>query len=265
MPALAFDAKVASSKTYAEDTLESNRSIARFSTAVAFGGLLVVLALAPNAAQAGPFEEGLNFFQGGHYRWALEKFVEATDQAPRDWQRWWYLAESYRMLGDAPGAAHIYRQILQLAPQTPFAVSARQALEVMGEPGTSTVQVPIQRRGGSAVVSARVNGEAVGALILDTGASYTSLSTAVATRLGISSSGNATVRLATASGVIQAPLALLDEVDIGGAVARHVPVVIHDLPGVPSNVVGLLGMSFLERFRVNLDVGSGFLVLESGY
>jgi len=244
--------------------LESNRSSAHPSRAVAFGSLLLALALAANAAHAGPFEEGLNFFQGGHYRWALEKFVEATDQAPRDWQRWWYLAESYRMLGDTPGAAHIYRQILQLAPQSPFAASARQALEVLGEPGVSTVQVPIQRQGGSAVVPARVNGEPVGVFILDTGASYTSLSTSVARRLGISNSGNATVRLVTASGIIQAPLALLDEVDIGGAVARHVPIVIHDLPGLPSSVVGLLGMSFLERFRVNLDFGSGLLVLESG-
>lgn len=242
----------------------SNRSTAPVSRAVAFGSLLLALALIVNAAHAGPFEEGLNFFQGGHYRWALEKFVEATDQAPRDWQRWWYLAESYRMLGDAPGAAHIYRQILQLAPQSPFAPSARQALEALGEPGISTVQVPIQRRGGSAVVPARVNGEPVGMFILDTGATYTSLSTSVARRLGISDSGNATVRLVTASGIIQAPLALLDEVDIGGAVARHVPIVIHDLPGMPSSVVGLLGMSFLERFRVNLDVGSGLLVLESG-
>ena len=244
--------------------MESNRSAARLSRAVAFGALLLGLALAASAAHAGPFDEGLNFFQGGHYRWALEKFVEATDQAPRDWQRWWYLAESYRMLGDAPGAAHIYRQILQLAPQSPFAASARQALVALGEPGISTVQVPIQRRSGSAVVPARVNGEPVGVFILDTGASYTSLSTSVARRLGISTSGNATVRLVTASGIIQAPLALLDEVDIGGAMARHVPIVIHDLPGLPSNVVGLLGMSFLERFRVNLDVGSGLLVLESG-
>jgi len=72
------------------------------------------------------------------------------------------------------------------------------------------------------------------------------------------------VRLATASGVIQAPLALLDEVDIGGAIARHIPAVIHDLPNMPASVVGLLGLSFLERFRVNLDLTSGILLLQSG-
>jgi clan AA aspartic protease (TIGR02281 family) len=168
------------------------------------------------------------------------------------------------MLGDAAASAHVYRQILQVAPTSPFAVSARQALEALGEPGVSTIQVPTQRRGGSALVPARVNGESVGLFIIDTGASYTSVSTTVANRLGISTSSGTTVRLATASGIIQAPLAVLDEVDVGGAVARHVPVVIHDLPGMPSNIAGLLGMSFLERFRVNLDIGSSLLTLEAG-
>jgi len=222
-----------------------------------------VLLFSPPVAHAGPFEEGLNFYEGGHYRWALEKFIQATEQAPRDPQRWWYVAESYRMLGDTGASAHVYRQILQVAPASPFAVSARQALEALGEPGASTVQVSIQRRGGSALVPARINGESVGVFILDTGASYTSVSTAIANRLGIPT-GGASVRLATASGVIQAPLAVVDEVDVGGAVARHVPVVVHDLPGMPSNVAGLLGISFLERFRVNLDMGSSLLVLESG-
>ena len=73
-----------------------------------------------------------------------------------------------------------------------------------------------------------------------------------------------TVRLVTASGVIEAPLVILDEVDVGGAIARYVPAVIHDLPGMPPNVVGLLGMSFLERFQVNLDLTSGSLTLQSG-
>ena len=244
--------------------MERTRRVADLSKKLAIGAIILALAFSARTAYAGPFEEGISFFEGGHYRWALEKFVQATEQSPRDPQRWWYVAESYRMLGDTAASAHVYRQILQVAPASPFAVSSRQALEALGEPGTSTIQVPIQRRGGSALVPARVNGESVGVFILDTGASYTSVSTTVANRLGISTSGGATVRLATASGVIQAPLAVLEEVDVGGAVARHVPVVVHDLPGMPSNVAGLLGMSFLERFRVNLDIGSSLLILETG-
>jgi clan AA aspartic protease (TIGR02281 family) len=230
-----------------------------------FGGAvaLALLMSLEGTAQAGPFEEGLDFFQGGHYRWALEKFIEAIDRAPRDPQRWWYLAESYRLLGDSSAAAHAYRQILQAAPQSPFATAARRGLEALGEPALTSVQIPLQKRGTSVLLPGRVNGQPVGYFILDTGATFTSLNGPVANGLGISTTGSS-VRLATASGVIQAPLAVLDELDIGGAVARHVPVVIHDLPNMPPSVAGLLGLSFLERFRMSLDLGSGVLVLQSG-
>jgi clan AA aspartic protease (TIGR02281 family) len=214
-------------------------------------------------AHAGPFEEGVDFFQGGHYRWALEKFIEAVDGAPRDPERKWYLAESYRLLGDSAAAAQVYRGILQMAPQSPQATAARRALDALGEPGLTTFQIPFGRRGPSVLVPGRVNGQPIGYFILDTGATFTSVSRLVADRLGVSSGGS-TVRLATASGMIQAPLALLDEVDIGGAVARHVPAVIHDLPNAPPAIVGLLGLSFLERFRVNLNLTSGILILETG-
>lgn len=214
-------------------------------------------------AQTDVFKEGVDYFQGGHYRWALEKFIEAVDRAPRDPQRQWYLAESYRLLGDATAAGHVYRRVLQLAPPSELARAARRALVDLGEPAKITIQVPIQKRGPSILLPAMVNGQPLGYFILDTGATFTSVSRQAASRLGIASRG-ASVNLATASGVIQAPLALLDEVDIAGARAQHVPAVIHDLPNAPPSIVGLLGLSFLERFRVSLDLSSGVLLLESG-
>lgn len=227
------------------------------------GAVICALASPAARARAAAFEEGVEFFQGGHYRWALEKFIEAVDQAPREPQHRWYLAESYRLLGDGPAAAQVYRQVLQIAPQSPLASAARRALESLGEPILATTQVPFQTRGSSVLVPARVNGQQVGYFILDTGATFTTVSRLVADTLGIPRSGGS-VRLATAGGVIQAPLALLEEVDVGGAVARHVPAVIHDLPNAPPTIVGLLGLSFLERFRVNLDLTSGFLTFEAG-
>jgi clan AA aspartic protease (TIGR02281 family) len=215
-------------------------------------------------AFAGPLEEGVNYFEGGHYRWALEKFVEAVDQSPRDPQRWWYLAESYRLLGDADAAAPAYRHVLQLAPHSPLAAAARKTLDGMGQPPVATVRIPLQRRGGVVLLPVRINGKEAGAVILDTGASFTSISVAAAAQLGIRPSGAGSVRLITANGAVQAPLAILEEVEIGGAVAQHVPAVIHELPGLPPGVVGLLGMSFLDRFQVNLDISSGAMILESG-
>jgi aspartyl protease family protein len=206
----------------------------------------------------------VDFLQGGHPRWALEKLVEAVDQSPRDPLRWWYLGEAYRLLGDPAAATSAYRHVLQLGGAPQAAAAARQALEALGEPNVAAVSIRVERRGSAVIVPARVNGELVGAFLLDTGATFSSVSRSVADRLGIRSSQGGTVHLLTASGRIQAPLAILDEVDVGGAAARHVPAVIHDLPGMPPHIVGLLGMSFLERFRVNLDITAGVLTLETG-
>jgi clan AA aspartic protease (TIGR02281 family) len=226
-------------------------------------GVATATLLSTAQAQTDPFREGVEYFQGGHYRWALESFIQAVDRAPRDPQRQWYLAEAYRLLGDGAAAAHGYRRILHLAPQSELAAAARRALESLGEAARITIQVPIHKRGASILVPAAVNGQPSGYFILDTGASFTSVSRQTASDLGISSRGGS-VTLTTASGTLQAPLAVLEEVSVGGAVARHVPAVIHDLPHAPAGIIGLLGLSFLERFRVSLDITSGVLLLESG-
>ncbi len=230
---------------------------------ILIGTTSLVLAQPATLVHAGAFEDGKEFFQGGHYRWALEKFVEAADQAPRDLERQWFLAESYRMLGDSAASAQTYRRILQLAPQSPQGVTARHALDALGEPSLTTFQIPFERRGNAVLIPGRVNGQLIGHFILDTGATFTTVSRSVADRLGVSG-GAGSVRLATASGAIQAPLVLLDEVEVGGAIARHVAAVVHDLPSVPADVIGLLGLSFLERFRVSLNLSSGMLTLEAG-
>ncbi len=227
------------------------------------GALVCAIIMAAGPGYAGPFEEGVDFFQGGHYRWALEKFLKAVDLAPRDLQRRWYLAETYRQLGESTAAAHEYRLILQQAPQDPAASAARRALAALDEPALTRAEVPVQRAGTAILLQARVNGQSIGAFFLDTGATFLTISRAAAERLGISGTGDS-VRLLTASGVVQAPLVLLDEVDVGGALAHNVPAVIHDLPNAPASVIGLLGLSFLERFRVNLDLSAGLLILESG-
>jgi len=226
--------------------------------------VLAVLLCCSGVASAGTFEDGLAFFEAGHYRWALEKFVAAVDQAPKDPLRWWYLAESYRLIGDNSAAIPIYRHIAQTAQEPSFAAAARQVLESLGEPEVLVSSIPFQRRGSSVLIPGRINGESVGSFILDTGATFTSISTSVAQQLGIRPQGAGMVRLVTASGTVQAPVVILDQVEIGGAVARLVPAVVLDLPGMSQSTIGLLGMSFLERFKVNLDLSSGLLLLESG-
>lgn len=134
------------------------------------------------------------------------------------------------------------------------------------------VSVPLIRGGNSLFVRALLNGRREGIFILDTGASYTTISSAVAQELGISfGPGSPSVTLMTASGMIEAPVSTLPSIQVGGVEAKDVVVVVHDLPGqtriashdLPpsSRVVGLLGLSFLSRFQFLIDAEQGFMIL----
>jgi clan AA aspartic protease (TIGR02281 family) len=123
------------------------------------------------------------------------------------------------------------------------------------------VSVPLIRSGSSFLVRALLNGRRDVLFYVDTGASYTTISHQVARDIGIDAgSGAPTVTLITASGTIQAPVAVLESLQIGGVEARDVQVVVHDLPRGAAGV-GLLGLSFLSRFSVRLDPDQGLLML----
>lgn len=128
-------------------------------------------------------------------------------------------------------------------------------------PTGSQVAVPLIRHGNALLVRALLNGRREAVFYLDTGASYTTISTAVAEQLGIPfGPGSPAVKLMTASGVIQVPVATVESIQIGGLEARDVMVVIHDLPRV-TQVTGLLGLSFLSRFQVRIDPEQGAMFL----
>jgi clan AA aspartic protease (TIGR02281 family) len=214
-----------------------------------------------SCAFAGVFEDGEALLRAGDYRQALEKLREAVGESPYDAERRRYLAEAYERLGDVPAAMQQYRHILRLAPRSGAAAAARAALAALGEPAVTRIEVAVRRAGNAVLLPARVNGEDLGAFVLDTGATFITISRSAAARLGLAT-GDRMVRLHTASGTVEAPLTLLRDVQVGDAGARDVQAVVHDVPNLPASVVGLLGMSFLERFRMNLDVGAGVLVLE---
>ena len=123
------------------------------------------------------------------------------------------------------------------------------------------VSVPLIRQGNVFLVRTLLNGRREAIFYLDTGASLTTISTAVAQELGISfGAGSPTVTIRTASDTIRVPVATVESIQVGGLEARDVQVAVFDLPQ-PSQVVGLLGNSFLSRFQVQLDPAQGLLML----
>ena len=122
--------------------------------------------------------------------------------------------------------------------------------------------IPIVRRGTTILVRGRVNEQVETLFLVDTGATFCVLARPLARQLGLTSSPLAgPVTVHTGSGSIEAPLIPVDLIQVGAVEARGVEAIIHDVPGLPSDVGGLLGLSFLNRFTVEIDPVRGMMLL----
>jgi clan AA aspartic protease (TIGR02281 family) len=113
-------------------------------------------------------------------------------------------------------------------------------------------------RGQKNVVTVKVEINGVqGVFVLDTGASYLSMKSTFADRAKVPQADASEITLTTANGLAKAKLSKADKVRLGKLEATNVPVAVQKLdeksygPGVD----GLLGMSFLSRFEVQMADG----------
>ena len=106
------------------------------------------------------------------------------------------------------------------------------------------------------LVKAEVNG-VKGTFILDTGASYLTVRSSFAERAKIPLSGAGEITLATANGLVKAKLSKADKVALGKLEARNVPTAVQnvDAKSYGTDVDGLLGMTFLSRFEIQMAKG----------
>ncbi|HZD41910.1 MAG TPA: TIGR02281 family clan AA aspartic protease [Terriglobales bacterium] len=122
--------------------------------------------------------------------------------------------------------------------------------------------VPIEKHGQVMVIQATINHKTQAKFVVDTGASFTMISSATAKELAIDGApSQQTMPFQTANGVIQAPLTKLESVMVGGMEIKNVTAAIHD--AIPdTQVAGLLGLNFLSNFRMDIDTQKGLLHLE---
>ena len=120
--------------------------------------------------------------------------------------------------------------------------------------------IPMETKGNQFFIDAKLNGQTEAKLLLDTGATTIVLSEKLAKKLGFALNNTMPqVQAGTAGGEIWAPLLSLREVRVGNAVADEVEAIISlDL----KKVDGLMGMSFLSQFRMNLDYSASVLILK---
>jgi clan AA aspartic protease (TIGR02281 family) len=118
-------------------------------------------------------------------------------------------------------------------------------------------RIPVERAGTGMIVPVRINGRVVAPFMVDTGASYVLIPKAVAEEAGIEIGSDArTMHFSTANGVVEQPIITLDSVELLSAQAEDVPASIS-----PSMQIGLLGLSFLNRFTYQVDAAAGVLTL----
>jgi clan AA aspartic protease (TIGR02281 family) len=96
--------------------------------------------------------------------------------------------------------------------------------------------------------------------LVDTGASMVTIPWSTAQKLGLRIDRRAAKRTVfTAGGAVDAYEVVLPSIRLGDAEQRDIKALVMDLPNQPDT--GLLGLNYLNRFRVNMNSKSGELVL----
>lgn len=122
------------------------------------------------------------------------------------------------------------------------------------------ITVPLAKEGVHHVVEASLRNGTV-RLLLDTGASITTLTPSAARRLNISYDQSRSITVATAGGLVAAPLIEITEFAVGEAAVDRLQVGILPLSDL-DRFDGLLGMNFLQQFASSIDQQQGLLHLD---
>ena len=106
-------------------------------------------------------------------------------------------------------------------------------------------------------LSVNVNG-VVGTFLLDTGATFVTMTTRFAGRAKITAEPGNQISLQAAGSVVMADVARANAVSVGNAKASNVMVAIHKGTNDPfgQRIDGLLGMSFLARFNLSITANA---------
>jgi len=110
-------------------------------------------------------------------------------------------------------------------------------------------------------VSAILNRDTDLNFIVDTGASMVTIPRSTAEYLGLAvDDRNPMRRVNTAGGIRYAPEITLSSITIGGWEVNDVKALVLDIPDQPD--LGLLGLNYLQHFRMDMNTEQGVLLLE---
>lgn len=178
---------------------------------------------------------------------------------------------------DESGHVHFSQDLGQVPPQ-----HRAEASEAAAKPGTRRIQtytppasptpatrtprsaagakkvyrIQVERAGGSMSVPVEINGRLVVPFHIDTGATDVVLPQWAAEKLDLDLSQARTGFYSTANGLVAQKLVNLESVSLGGARVDGVPATVS-----PSMQIGLLGLSYFNHFRYDIDPSGGVVTL----
>lgn len=165
--------------------------------------------------------------------------------------------ELYLLNGDWEEAERLlYMRNYPAAFQDRYQVLAARIAEMKGEEGKIVIRFP---RGSDRInVTAVVNETLYQDFLVDTGATIVTIPSSMAEELGLEVyQGKRT--LSTAGGVVKVSEVMIDSIEIDGWAEYNIRALVLDIPGRPG--LGLLGLNYLGRFRMDLKTEDGTLLL----
>ena len=182
---------------------------------------------------------------GEMYKWVDEKgTVHFTDDLSNIPEKYRQGAETRKPTQDT--STPQFREMPKASPSPKVSEPEGNTVDLVQKGEVSTAEVVL-------------NGRVKQYFIVDTGASFTVINSETAKELDITIDENTPfIPISTASSVIFNPLVTLRSLRVGEAEVGNVDVLIHDMP---SDSKGLLGNSFLNKFKVVLDTLNGKMTL----
>ncbi len=170
------------------------------------------------------------------------------------------IPEEFRENGEGYGKAEEARGSHRTTPAAELQSSPPLEIPVVSS-SAKEVQIPlIPVSGGNFLVEVLLNNRVKAKLMLDTGASFITLSEEVGQKLGVLNSGtSAEMPFNTAGGEAWMPLIALQTVSAGSATSQLVEA---SIAKHIKDIDGLLGMSFLGDFRFEIDRTNKLLTLK---
>lgn len=240
------------------------------------------------------YTAGVQAYRQGQYGVAINHFREAIRQNAGNTNAHYYLGLSLDHMGRKNEATQEYRYVIHKGKEPGIVQFAHERLNALAsvlpvsekvdardlalvypvtslksatetESWTSQVEqiaVPLKSNQNALMVDASLTQEdrsSSGAFIIDTGATYTSISQQMADKLGLDLENSEKVLITTANGRIEVPKITIDKLNVNGLEAHNVEATV-----IPvrhgSSFCGLLGLSFIRQFVVTIDPQAGHLI-----